>query len=64
VEWTEGYPVTVVVPVHFASSRDAAAWVQRAVVNALGETNHDAEDLTVFYDEPDGRTVKVRELLS
>jgi hypothetical protein len=63
MEWTEGYPITVVVPIRFASSRDAATWVQRAVVSALGEAG-DVDDLTVFYDEPEGRTVKVREMLS
>ncbi len=62
MEWTEGYPITVVVPIHFASSRDAAVWVQRAVVDALGD--HDTDDLTIFYDRADGSTVKVRELLS
>lgn len=57
-----GWPITVVVPIRFASSREAARFIQRALANALGETNH-AVDPVIFYEHEDGRTIRATEAI-
>jgi hypothetical protein len=58
-----GFPITVVVPIGFASSRLAAAFVQRALINALDETGHSV-DPVIFYEHEDGRTLRATEILT
>jgi len=57
------FPITVVVPIGFESSRDAAAFIQRAILTALGETGH-VVDPVIFYEAEDGRTVRTTEVLT
>jgi hypothetical protein len=57
------FPITIMVPIEFTSSREAAAFVQRALVNALGETGH-VVDPVIFYEVENGRTVRATEILT
>jgi hypothetical protein len=57
-----GWPITVVVPIRFSSSREAARFIQRALVNALSKTSH-VVDPVIFYEVPDGRTIRATEAI-
>jgi len=57
------FPITVVVPIRFCSSRDAAAFIQRALINALQDMGH-VVDPVISYKAQDGRTVRTTDILT